>query len=498
MPDHSRALQGRHLLDRRNFLAHMATGVGGIALGSLLADEDLLAADDTPPAVAPSSTVARPDNPLAPRPPHFPAKARRVLHIFCTGAVSHLDTWDYKPELVKRHGQPMPGASKLITFQGENGNLARSPWKFKPRGQSGKMISDLLPHLAECADELCFIHSLTSKTNTHGPGEMFMSTGFTQEGFPSAGAWASYALGTENQDLPAYVAIPDPRGDPQQGPANWTNGFLPAVYQATAFNAERPISHLARPVEITPGDDRATRDFLRLINDEHLKRNPGDSELSARIAAYELAGRMQQSAPEVGDLSTESAATRALYGLDDANPLLAAFGRNCLLARRLLERGVRFVTLFNGAFAMGEGVLNWDGHRRIYSDYQRHGPILDKPATALLIDLKARGLLEDTLVVWTTEFGRMPTFQKGVEGRDHNPKGFTAWLAGAGVKPGFSFGATDEFGHQAVENVVDVHDFHATILRLLGLDHERLTYNHNGTSRRLTDVHGHVIRGVLT
>jgi len=473
----------------------MATGIGGIALGTILAEEGLLASDVQTSARGPMD--ARPEKGLAPRPPHFPAKARRVLHIFCTGAVSHIDTWDYKPELIKRDGQPMPGGQKLITFQGENGNLAQSPWKFQPRGQSGKPISDLLPHLAGHADDLCFVHSMTSKTNTHGPGEMFMSTGFTQEGFPSTGAWVSYALGTENQDLPAYVAIPDPRGDPQQGPANWTNGFLPAVYQATPFNAERPINHLARPREITPGDDQAARDFLRMINDEHLKRNPGDSELAARIAAYELAARMQQSAPEVGELSQESPATRSLYGLDDVNPLLAAFGRNCLLARRLLERGVRFVTLFNGAFAMGEGVLNWDGHRRIYADYQRHGPILDKPAAALLVDLKARGLLEDTLVVWTTEFGRMPTFQKGVQGRDHNPKGFTAWLAGAGVKRGFSFGATDEFGYQAVDNVVDVHDFHATILHLLGLDHERLTYSHNGTSRRLTDVHGHVIRGIL-
>jgi uncharacterized protein (DUF1501 family) len=273
---------------------------------------------------------------------------------------------------------------------------------------------------------------------------------------------------------------------------------LPAVYQGTPFNSERPINHLARPSSISPGDDRAARDFLRLINDEHMKNHPGDTELAGRIAAYELAARMQQSAPEASDLSRESRATRTLYGLDEANPLLAAFGRNCLLARRLLERGVRFVTLFNGAFAMGEGVLNWDGHRRIKSDYERHGPILDKPAAALLLDLRARGFLDDTLVVWTTEFGRMPTFQKGTQGRDHNPKGFTAWLAGAGVKPGFSFGATDEFGYQAVENVVDVHDFHATILHLLGLDHERLAYNHNGTSRRLTDVHGRVIREVLS
>ncbi len=261
MPDRPCFPIGRHLLDRRGFLGHMASGVGGIALSAMLAEQGLLLGAD---AGIPDRSPARPlpVNPLEPRPPHFPGKARRVLHIFCTGAVSHLDTWDYKPELIKRHGQPMPGVDKLITFQGENGNLARSPWKFRPRGQSGKYISDLVPHLASLADDMCFVHSLTSKTNTHGPGEMFMSTGFTLEGFPSMGAWVSYALGTENQDLPAYVAIPDPRGDPQQGPANWTNGFLPAVYQGTAFNAERPISHLARPTEIAPGDDAAARDFL--------------------------------------------------------------------------------------------------------------------------------------------------------------------------------------------------------------------------------------------
>jgi hypothetical protein len=477
---------GRHFLDRRRFLGQMAGGLGGVALSALLARDGLLAA------------AAEAENPLAPRPPHFPAKAKRVIQIYCTGAVSHLDTFDYKPELIKRHGQPMPGADKLVTFQGENGNLTKSPWAFRPRGQTGKQVSDLLPHLAGCVDDLCFVHSLTSRTNTHGPGEMYMSTGFTLEGFPSVGSWVSYALGTENQNLPAYVAIPDPRGVPQQGPANWANGFLPAVFQGTAFNADRPIDHLARPETVAPETDRASRDFLRLLNDEHLKRNPGDTELSARIAAYELAARMQLSAPEVGDLSGESGPTRALYGLDDPNPTLAAFGRNCLLARRLIERGVRFVTVFNGAFAMGEGQLNWDGHRRIKSDYDRHGPVLDKPAAALLKDLKTRGLLDETLVIWNTEFGRMPTFQKGAEGRDHNPKGFTAWLAGAGVKPGFSFGATDEFGHKAVENVVDVHDFHATVLHLLGLDHTRLTYYHNGANRRLTDVHGHVIRDILT
>jgi Protein of unknown function (DUF1501) len=474
---------GLQLLDRRWFLGQMATGLAGIALGDLLAREGKLQAGES--------------GPLAPRAPHFAAKAKRVVHIFCTGAVSHLDTFDYKPELIKRHGQPLPGSEKLVTFQGENGALAKSPWAFRPRGRSGKYVSDLLPHLAGCVDDLCFVHSLTSKTNTHGPGEMFMSTGYTLEGFPSMGAWVSFALGTENQDLPAFVAIPDPRGVPQQGPANWANGFLPSVYQGTAFNADKPIPHLARPAQVGPATDRATRDFLRLLNDEHLKRNPGDTELSGRIAAYEIAARMQLSAPEAGDLSRESPATRKLYALDDPNPIKAAFGRNCLLARRLIERGVRFVTLFNGAFAMGEGAQNWDGHRRIKSDYDRHGPILDQPVAALLQDLKARGLLADTLVLWTTEFGRMPTFQKGAEGRDHNPQGFTAWLAGAGVKPGYSFGATDEFGHRAVENVVDVHDFHATVLHLLGLDHTRLTYAHNGFNRRLTDVHGRVIHDVL-
>jgi hypothetical protein len=265
----------------------------------------------------------------------------------------------------------------------------------------------------------------------------------------------------------------------------------------TVTGSDQPIANLARPKQIDPQTDRSTKDFLKFLNEEHLKRHPEDTELSARIAAYELAARMQLSAPEVSDLATESKATRELYGLSDPNPLLAGFGRNCLLARRLLERGVRFVSLYNGAFAMGEGALNWDAHRRLKSDYDRHGPILDRPLAGLLKDLKSRGLLDDTLVLWTTEFGRMPTFQKGTQGRDHNPKGFTAWLAGAGVKKGFSFGATDEFGHQAVQDVVTVYDFYATVLHLLGLDHEKLTYYHNGIQRRLTDVHGRVIRKIL-
>ena len=481
------------LLDRRSFLRHAAGGLGGIALAALLAEEGLLrtaSAASIRPAI-------RPDMPSAARSPHFVPRAKNVIVIFCSGAISHLDTWDYKPELIKRHGQPMPGADGLITFQGEQGALTRSPWEFRQRGQSGKYVSDLLPNLAGLTDELCFIHSMTAKSNTHGPGETQMNTGFILEGFPSVGAWVSYALGSTANDLPSFVAIPDPRGVPQTGPNCWSSGFLPAVFQGVPFNADKPIPHLDPPAGFSPGTERATRDLLSFLNDKHLERHPGDSELSARIASYELAARMQLRAAETGDLSRESPATRALYCVDDANPLKAAFGRNCLLARRLVERGVRFVQLFNGSYAMGEGVGNWDGHKMLKEQYEGHAPILDAPAAALLKDLKSRGMLDDTLVVFATEFGRMPTFQKGAQGRDHNPRGFTTWLAGAGVKRGFSYGATDEFGYAAVENVATVYDFHATILHLLGLDHERLTFYHNGAERRLTDVHGHVLEDVL-
>ena len=324
-----------------------------------------------------------------------------------------------------------------------------------------------------------------------------MSTGFTLDGFPSMGAWVSYALGSENRDLPAFVAIPDPRGVPQIGPNHWNAAFLPAVFQGTPFNADKPIPNLATPKTITLKSEAATRDFLKFLNDRHLAEHPGDTELSARIASYELAARMQLSAAEVNDFSQESPATLELYGVNDANKTKAGFAKNCLLARRLVERGVRFVQLFNGSYAMGEGVGNWDGHKTLKEQYSVHAPILDQPAAALLKDLKARGLLENTLVVWVTEFGRMPTFQKGANGRDHNPKGFTVWMTGAGVKRAFSYGATDDFGYQAVDKITTIYDLHATILHLLGLDHERLSFYHNGTERRLTDVHGHVIEDVL-
>jgi hypothetical protein len=485
------SLSGLHLLDRRHFLAHLGGGLGGVALLHLLAEESLANPKK------PLRPTIRPDAPLAARPPHFKPKAKRIVHVFCSGACSHLDTFDYKPELIKRDGQDMPGVKELVTFQGANGALRRSPYAFRQRGQCGKWTSDLLPHIGACVDDICFLHSMTAKANTHGPAESQMNTGFTLEGFPSMGAWVSYALGSAAADLPAFVAIPDPRGVPQIGPANWSAAFLPAVFQGTAFSASQPIANLPRPRKLGAAADRAGRDFLRLLNDEHLRRHPGDTELSARIAAYELAARMQLSAPAISELSKEPKAIRDMYGADDSDPNRAGFARNCLLARRLLEKGVRFVQVFNGAYAMGEGVGNWDGHRQLKKDYDRHGPILDRPVAALLRDLKARGLLDDTLVVWSTEFGRMPTFQKGAQGRDHNPKGFTVWLAGAGVKRGHSHGATDEFGYRAVEKVATIYDFHATILHLLGLDHERLSFYHNGIERRLTDVHGSVIRDVL-
>jgi hypothetical protein len=481
------------LTDRRAFLRDAGTGLGGIALAALLAEQGLLASDDK----GPLRPVIRPEEPLAPRKPHFAAKAKRVLTIFCSGAVSHVDTFDYKPELVKRDGQPLPGNEKLVTFQGENGNLAKPLWPFQPRGKSGKMVSNLLPNLAALADEMCFIHSMTAKSNTHGPAENQMSTGFTLDGFPSVGAWVSYALGSENRDLPAFVAIPDPRGVPQVGPNNWGSAFLPAVFQGTPFTADKPIPNLARPASVGEKADADTRDFLKLLNDDHAKARPGDSQLAARIASYEMAARMQLRASEAADLSKELKRVHDAYGTGDADKVKAGFARNCLLARRLLERDVRFVQLFNGSYAMGEGVGNWDGHRTLKAQYEKHAAILDAPCAALLSDLKQTGLLKDTLVVWITEFGRMPTFQKGASGRDHNPKGFTAWLAGAGVKRAHSHGATDEFGYAAAEKKATIYDLHATVLHLLGLDHERLSFYHNGIERRLTDVHGRVIEDVL-
>jgi hypothetical protein len=478
---------GRDLLNRRGFLGGSATALGSIALTHLLGTDRLLAAR--------TELAIDPARPYAPRQPHFPAKARNIIVLFCAGAVSQLETWDYKPELIRWDDKPLPGGPS-VTFQGPAGNLARPQYTFRPRGQTGKYVSDLIPHLAELTDDLAFVHSLTSNSNTHGPAENFLSTGFVLDGFPSLGSWVSYALGSENQDLPAFVSILDPRGVPQNGSNNWGPGFLPAAFQGTPLSAKDPVRHLSAP-GLLPATDHAARSLLQRLNQRHLEQNPGDGKLAARIASYELAARMQLSVPEITDLTTEPAHVLASYGADDTrNPIKADFARNCILARRLVERGVRFVQLFNGAYASG-GELNWDGHNKLKEQYDRHAAILDQPAAALIRDLRQRGLLENTLVVWCTEFGRMPFFQKGAQGRDHNPNGFTCWLTGAGVKPGVSHGATDELGQRAIQNIHPLYDLNATILHLLGIDHERLTFEHNGVQRRLTNVEGEIIRPIL-
>lgn len=430
---------------------------------------------------------------------HHPAKTKNVLQIFCPGAASHLDLWDYKPALEKYDGTPLPGAEGEVSFQGKNGNLMRSPWPFVPAGQSGKRISSLLPRMAGHVDDIAFIHSMTSKSNTHGPGCIAMNTCFTREGFPSAGAWVSFALGSLNENLPTYVTIQDVRGEPPNGKANWGNGFLPARHQGISLSAQQPLRNLFPAQTISADQEQATRAFLRTINELHAAAHPGQDELQARIAAYELAAKMQLAAPEVGDLSQEPEHIHRLYGIDDSNPLKAAYARNCLLARRLLEKGVRFVSLYCASRASAvDGLLNWDAHKTLKADYERHAPIFDQPTAALLSDLKQRGLLSETTVLWCTEFGRMPTHQEGTSGRDHNPDAFTSWLMGAGVRGGVSYGATDEFGRKSEQNVVSAHHVYATLLHLLGLDHERLTYYHNGANRRLTDVHGHVLTPILT
>jgi len=474
-------------LNRRDFLAHTRHGLESVALVSLLAEQNLLAAG----SVGHDQT-----NPLQLRRPHFSPRAKNVIVVFCAGAISHVDFWEFKPELIQYHGKSLPGNERLISFQGENGALQKPLWKFRPRGECGKMISDIVPHLATCADDITFLHSVTTKTSTHGPGENLMSTGFNREGYPGMGAWVSYALGTENGDLPAFVAIEDPRGTPQSGMNNWTNGFLPAVFQGTAFSSTQPVRYLKPPQGSDRNKDRSLLDVLRVLNEIQQQPYQGDSDLAARIASYELAARMQISVPAVTAIDNEPEHINRLYGVDSQNKIKADFARNCILARRLVERGVRFVQLFNGAYASG-GRLNWDTHNNMPELVPGHAEILDQPVAGLLKDLKQRGLLQNTVVMLCTEFGRMPMFQLGNTGRDHNPEGFTVWMAGAGLKAGMSYGATDQFGFRAEQNPLTIHDVHATLLHLLGIDHRRLTYYHNGLQRRLTDVHGHVVQEVL-
>ena len=489
---------GRRLLDRRNFLKNTAGSLGGLGLAQLLAGDGYSA--DNPTEFSGKSPIRPsidPDNPYLPRQGHFDVPAKKVLVIFCPGAVSHVDTFDYKPDLYKYHGQKPPGIP-AVTFEGPTGNIAKPFWDFKPRGKSGKMVSDLLPNLGGLVDDFAFIHSLTTQTSAHPQGENFLNTGFTMEGFPSFGAWVTYALGSDCSDLPAFVAINDPRGLARSGRNNFGNGFLPAAFQGTDFNAKNPPANLRRPAGYSASDDQATVDLLQRLNGKHLEKFPGDADLAARIASYELAGQMQMSVPEMMDISSEPESVQKEYGTDTGTELKREYAKNCILARRLLEKGVRVVQLFNGSDPSGgNGITNWDSHSNIADTHAMQAEIMDQPTAALFSDLKRRGMLDDTLVVWCTEFGRMPFLQGNGTGRDHNPDSFTCFLAGAGVKKGISYGESDEFGFKAAVNPTEIYDFNATILHLMGLDHERLSYYHNGLERRLTNVHGHVIKDVL-
>jgi len=475
---------------RREFLSWAGQGIGATALLSLLLREGPFAASPLRAAVVPGEA----DDP----PPHFPPRAKRVIHVVACGGFSQVDTFDYKPTLARHHGQPLGSEEKPDVFFGKVGLLRQSDWPFRQRGDSGLWISDLFPHLAEMADELTVVRSMFAETSNHTPATFQESTGFRLNGFPVMGAWLSFGLGAETDNLPSYVVIPDPRGLPAGGSINWANGFLPARHQGVVIRGRgTPIDDLFPTRPIDSGTESASRRLLAEMNQRHLASREDDL-LRARIRSYELAAKMQLAVPEVADLEAESAEVHELYGVDD--DATVDFGRSCLLARRLLERGVRFVQLFAGG-AFGSPRINWDGHENMVRNHGREALRIDKPLAGLLRDLRRRGMLDDTLVLFTSEFGRTPFTQSEGdvlgEGRDHNQYGFSVWLAGAGLKHGMAYGETDEIGLRAAVNRVHWHDFHATVLHLLGIDHERLTYYHNGIRRRLTNVEGHVVKAIL-
>jgi hypothetical protein len=421
--------------------------------------------------------------------PHFAPKVKRVIQLFCIGGMSHLDTFDFKPELQKLNGKPY----EMPTFFGQGGNLLASPWAFKQRGQSGLWVSDLLPNLARCADKLTVVRTMVGKSANHMPAIAQMNTGFILMGFPAMGAWVTYGLGTENQNLPAFVVLTDPNGQPWGGSVHWSNGFLPASAQGTAFRSSGdPVPDLATPLGVSAESRRAGLGWLEKMNSEYAEAHPGDSAIEARVRSYEVAASMQLQVPEIADLKSETEATRRLYGLEKEEG--GVFAKHCLLARRLIEKGVRFVQVYNG----GSG-KSWDAHGDLRGNHTTMASGYDQSAAALIQDLDARGLLQDTLVMGVTEFGRTPVAQGGGKpGRDHHPHCFSCWMAGAGLKPGFAYGTSDEVGRLPAENPVTTYDFHATALHLLGLNHEKLTYYHNGIRRRLTDVHGQVVQGILS
>jgi hypothetical protein len=478
----------RPALSRREFLARAGTGFGSLALSFLLAQE----------AMADTKTAAKVrHNPLAPKAPMFPTKAKSVIFLFMYGGPSQVDTFDPKPDLSKYHGKSMSTAlqnvGEIKTFGGDShAPLMRSPYKFQKYGKSGIEVSDLFPNVGQCVDDICFIRSVYGDSNNHAPALFEMNTGSILQGHPSVGSWVTYGLGTQNQDLPGFVVMTDHRGGPIGGAPNWSSGFMPATYQGTLFRASgTPILDLSPGEGVSAAEQRSSLDLLAKMNEEHLHNNPGDSELEARIGAYELAYRMQAHAPEVVDISKESEATKALYGLDNART--EKFGRKCLMARRLVERGVRFIQIYSGG---GHGDDTWDAHGDIVGNHGKHAGDTDKPIAGLLKDLKQRGLLDSTLVVWGGEFGRMPISQGG-SGRDHNPGVQTVWMAGGGVKGGTVVGSSDEVGFKAGADPYHIRDLHATILHAMGLNDMALTYLYNGRFQRLTENGGKVIKPVF-
>lgn len=471
----------QRFISRRRLLQTMGGGLGSLALADLLHAE-------------------RAQRPL----PHHRPRAKRVLLLFMSAGVSQVDTFDHKPALSRHAGQTISeatgtdsGAVSDALFR-KPGEIMPSPFRFTRYGEAGKLVSELFPHQGRHVDNLTFIHSMVADQNSHGPAMYHISTGEPRNGHPSLGSWCVYGLGTENENLPAFVVMMD-RGDPPSSTANWSNGFLPARYQGTVIRSQgEPIVDLAPPRPDYPAQSqRASYEMLEKLNREHLRNHPGDEDLSARIASYELAARMQMSAPDAADISREPAYIREAYGAERDDPQQATFGRLCLRGRRLLERGVRFVTIFAGG-SNNKQPSNWDAHKDLESNHRRNAAIIDQPIGALLDDLRARGMLEDTLVIWTGEFGRTPTAE-GATGRDHNINGFTLWMTGAGLRPGLSYGATDEIGFSAAEHPVRIRDLHATILHALGLDHRKLSYYYNGLDRRLTGTEtAHVLHGLFT
>jgi hypothetical protein len=466
-----------HIYSRREYLSKLGGGIAGLALADILQRQGLLAASVSP---------------LKAKSPHFEAKAKAVISIFCYGGVSQVDSFDPKPDLMKRQGEAMTGVGEVAVSQGHPGGLMPSPWTFRKYGNCGMDVSSLFPHVAEHVDDLALIRSMYCLSNDHGPALYQMNTGTILAGHPSVGSWVTYGLGTENENLPGYIVFSDYRGGPINGAPNWGAGYMPAAFQGTQFRSSGdPIVDLKPPQGRTREQQRKWLDLLGELNQKHLERNPADNELAARIHSYELAFKMQQYATDAIDIDKESEATRRLYGLDEKPT--EYFGRQALMARRLVERGVRFVQIYSGG---GNFEPSWDAHFDLKGNHGTHAAETDKPIAGLIKDLKSRGLFDSTLILWHGEFGRMPISQR-MDGRDHNPDGFSLWLAGGGVKGGTMIGATDQYGYKAVESRKSVYDLHATVLHLLGLDHEKLTYQFNGRDMRLTDVHGNVIKEVL-